>query len=1140
MGCTTGAGARLSVVSIGIGFAVSFASAQQMDGLRLQRSTLTGTTVMLAAERGGTLPMPGVVAGGRIDPLDVLAAHGRHFGITNPQTELAAGRIRRDSLDHTHSSFQQVHGQVPVFSGVVRVHQDQQGRPYAINGRFYSIDPNVPTIPQVDAAAAGRAAIAALETIAPEVLQSELTVVDPGWYGDRPLGPRLAWHIVVHDSPAEQHEAFFVDAISGKILDQWSDFHMVKDRRVHDGQLHWELPGLLVRSEGDPPVPKNADANFGYNYLGDTYDYFFRAFGRDSIDDDGMPLVLTVNSTAITCPNAAWNERVRQSFFCPGTVADDIVAHEVVHGITGRTAALIYQNQPGQLNESFSDVFGELVDLFNGDAAFLDEQGPQPSWPTHESGPGSDYPNLRRQGACYFNEGYSEGYRWFMGEDAWAFGGAIRDMWLPPCFGMPDRANHPLQLCQSYDNGGVHSGSSVPNRAFSLLTDGGTFNGFTVRGIGPIKSGAVWHRALTHYVTAAANFEDAYYDFNQSAADLIGHIPNDPRTGMASAEPFTEDDALQVDLALRATEMNTAGRCGLAFPVLDSQPPPTCGNKTVLYADGFESGGAGWTVSNSNPTTPYDWVIVSDLPNDRPGSAFFANDPLIGNCFDVDESGLHSLMSPPILIPPTEQHPMLSFIHHMAAESGYDGGNVKVRVDGGDWIPVPSDAFLFNSYNTILVLNSQFSANPLAGQDAWTHAGGRWGTSVISLTGLAQPGEHLQVRFDFGKDQCDGVEGWFVDDVEVFLCPDCNHNGVVDMQEARTAVTLAPVDSVGINNPGVFSLPSLQPAAGDVTITVTAIADLGSIHEEFGIHINGTEVGRVFEYDRGRDCPREADFASIVVPADAFNALMDFSGQNQIELTGTYEIDDHLCGQVGFVRVMLDYLPLASDHDGNQIPDECENCSTAATPLPESQAVVKSRYISFVPNNTGRWTAIRVAGLLPSAPLNDWKVLWVDSPWRVIEKENGTIEALARLSCKPVFRDWSSYSMVHVGDRVIVPRGFYRVQEIDLACVPPDGPPPAQPFGGLNLSTSLNVSTTAILGDVIGLGPAAPPDAQITVLDLGAAVDVLAHRPNALDMARADLSPADPDGWVNIIDVGWIIDTWKGKPYPFQTEKLCP
>ncbi|MRG29853.1 M4 family metallopeptidase, partial [Laceyella tengchongensis] len=40
----------------------------------------------------------------------------------------------------------------------------------------------------------------------------------------------------------------------------------------------------------------------------------------------------------------------------------DVVAHEITHAVTERTAGLVYEYQPGALNESFSDVLGNLVE----------------------------------------------------------------------------------------------------------------------------------------------------------------------------------------------------------------------------------------------------------------------------------------------------------------------------------------------------------------------------------------------------------------------------------------------------------------------------------------------------------------------------------------------------------------------------------------------------------------------------------------------------------------------------------------------------------------------------------------------------------------------------------------------------------
>ena len=70
------------------------------------------------------------------------------------------------------------------------------------------------------------------------------------------------------------------------------------------------------------------------------------------------------NDPTITCPNANWNGTTTN--YCNGVTSDDVVAHEWGHAYTEYTHGLIYQWQPGALNESYSDIWGETVDLING------------------------------------------------------------------------------------------------------------------------------------------------------------------------------------------------------------------------------------------------------------------------------------------------------------------------------------------------------------------------------------------------------------------------------------------------------------------------------------------------------------------------------------------------------------------------------------------------------------------------------------------------------------------------------------------------------------------------------------------------------------------------------------------------------
>lgn len=786
------------VGAVPLGMAIS-AKAADPSELRVYRSPVTGVAAFVRpmAPEGNLLARPAQQAAAT--PIDLFQQHAALFGIADAHAELREIRRETDGLGITSTTFQQVHGGLPVFGGVLKAHQAATGRFTAANGDFYPAARKVSTTPALTADQAAHIARSEVGLLAAAVAQNELVIVDPGWYGDPPTGAKLAYHVIVENLALALREALFVDAHSGMILDRWSLICSARDRRVYNSFDSGNLPGTPARFEGQPATG-DFEIDSAYEYLADTYAFYQRAFSRDGLDNAGSPIIATVHS-GWNCPNAFWNGT--QVAFCTGVVPDDVVGHECTHGVTQFTAGLIYQNQSGQMNEAFSDIFGELVDLYNGNAAF---PGPPagPNWPEpHETGPTLDTPNNLRT-TC------GSGIRWLVSEEAWAFGGAIRDMWDPTCYGHPDRANSPLQLCQHGDNGGVHFGSGVLNHCFAIATDGKNFNGYTVTGIGPIKSGAVFYRALSAYLTPASDFADAYQALNQAALDLVGTFPNDPRTGLPSDSMFTSDDAIQVDLAARAVELQTDGQCGANRPTMDPTPPTECSSRTLLWSEDFEGAAAGWSVSNSNPPTPYDWEIVDNLPAGRPGRAYFGADRNIGNCGSQDESAVHSLFSPPIPLAPGLNLPTLRFMHYFGTEPGWDGGNIKVSIAGGAWQVVPRSAFYYNPYNlTGMNTADQGNTNPLQGQPGFSGIGTLWATSLVNLSALVPAsGATIQLRFDFGKDGCTGYSGWYIDDLAIYDCPpgsDCNENGVPDDVETSDDAGGPVLDQHPVPYTGAFS-----------------------------------------------------------------------------------------------------------------------------------------------------------------------------------------------------------------------------------------------------------------------------------------------------------------------------------------------
>lgn len=403
--------------------------------------------------------------------------------------------------------------------------------------------------------------------------------------------------------------------------------------------------------------------------------------------------------------------------------------------------------------------------------------------------------------------------RWLVGEDKAGPGFAFRDMWEPNCMENPGRVGDVSYYCAAGDGddaGGVHRNSGVPNHAFALLVDGGTFNGRTVRGIGLTKAAHVYWRAMRYYQHRATDFADHADALEQACAELAaaGTTLADLRTGGASGEVLTADDCAQLAAALAAVEMRRPIPCPVR-PILDPHTPPLCpaGVAQPFFVDDFESGAAGWSVETDSttgncavwpqviacPPRPDDrvapWALVSDLPDGRPGSAHYAPMPaaLTHRNPQPCPPGVHGyqvkrLISPPFTVPSGAGGPRVAFTHWIGTP-GFpsDGGNLKVSVNGGPYQVVPPAAFRFNAYNRIPtpplslgILNWYFHSEP-----GWTGTNGRssfgsWGQSQIDLSSFAKAGDRVQLRFDFATRGCDELArtilGWYLDDVKAYTC----------------------------------------------------------------------------------------------------------------------------------------------------------------------------------------------------------------------------------------------------------------------------------------------------------------------------------------------------------------------------------
>jgi len=270
------------------------------------------------------------------------------------------------------------------------------------------------------------------------------------------------------------------------------------DRAVYDAHFGSSLPGELVRGEGDPPTG-DAAVDEAYDGGGTTYDLYQTVYGRNSIDNNGLRLLSTVHYQQ-GYDNAFWNGQQMvygdgdedlppdQRLFNRFTIALDVIGHELTHGVTQFEANLTYYNQPGALNESFSDVFGSLVKQYR-----LNQTASEADWLIGEG---------------LFTENVN--------------GVALRSMSAPgtayddPILGKdPQPAHMDDYQNVSYDNGGVHINSGIPNHAFYLTA-------VEIGGYAWEKAGRIWYVTLCDKLQANSDFQAAARATFAAAGELYG------------------------------------------------------------------------------------------------------------------------------------------------------------------------------------------------------------------------------------------------------------------------------------------------------------------------------------------------------------------------------------------------------------------------------------------------------------------------------------------------------------------------------------------------------------------------------------------------------------------------------------------
>ena len=445
-----------------------------------------------------------------------------------------------DHLGFTHEKYQQYYKGIKVEGATYTLHM-KGGQVSHMSGSFEYLR-DIDINPSISAAAALAAATGHVganqyawqpgNTLGIDDYQKpdgELVLL-PDYLNDQREPAKLAWKFDIYASDPIYRAWVFVDAKTGRIIQTFERIHEANvpatGTSLYNGTVSFTADDASgpyrLRQTADGNGVETYDLNNGTNYNNatditsgstnfthatgvqahygaeQTHKYFLQSHGRNSYNGAGAVLRSYVSYSS-NYVNAFW-DGTRMTYgdgdgvnYGP-LVSLDITGHEIAHGVTEFSANLVYQRESGALNESFSDIFGEMVEKF----------------------------------AVGTND-------WQMGTDIGIGGsGAIRSMDNPNAFNDPDTYGGSFWTnpncgtpTQSNDYCGVHSNSGVQNKWFYILSEGETGtndigSSYSVTGIGTTKAAEIAYRNLTVYLGTSSTFADARAGAIQSAVDLYG------------------------------------------------------------------------------------------------------------------------------------------------------------------------------------------------------------------------------------------------------------------------------------------------------------------------------------------------------------------------------------------------------------------------------------------------------------------------------------------------------------------------------------------------------------------------------------------------------------------------------------------
>ena len=480
----------------------------------------------------------------KVDPATFFERYGRLLELSQGTT-MRLTSTSPDDIGETHYRFQQYFQNIEVEGAEFIIHA-RDGRAISANGPIaQQFQPSV-TQAQITEARALAAVTAYLQTdtfLRPDQVVAD---VEANARGERlqyqprgtlvytqteenPSQRVLAWRFDAYTLPLDRSRRIYVDAATGRIVkqqivvpncyaasgptsfrgnqnfntgkrdvpDKGERFVLLDD--CHMNQLH-EL-SFNVTSGSSKEIFDSDNSWFDVDRgevtsfwaLGIAYDYFDLVLGRKSFDGKNGNMVI-VNDPTLGDNARGGGGTITIGIAGAGSSTDDynttdIVGHEFTHSLIEKTAGLAYvaANESAALNESFCDMFGEMVKAWEERASVPD---------------------------------------WTIGSEKGCTGTQIcRDMKNPKRFSQPD--TYQGKFWQTGAGIDPHTNGTVQDRWYSLLVEGGSGTSelgtqYAVTGIGVPKATRIAYRTLTHYLTASAGYVDARDASIESARDLFG------------------------------------------------------------------------------------------------------------------------------------------------------------------------------------------------------------------------------------------------------------------------------------------------------------------------------------------------------------------------------------------------------------------------------------------------------------------------------------------------------------------------------------------------------------------------------------------------------------------------------------------